>query len=53
MLAAARTEGLQDPRYASARAKCKRLGADAIDQALLVAATAGPAWLIVPVNGDH
>jgi amidase len=52
--------GLDDPAYKAARAPSLRLaGADGIDKMLadnkldaLVAPTAGPAWVVDPVNGD-
>jgi amidase len=53
--------GLGDPAYKAARATSLRLaGADGIDKMLadnkldaLVAPTAGPAWVVDAVNGDH
>ncbi len=55
------TSGLADPGYIAARAKSLRLaGAEGIDRMLseqkldvLVAPTAGPAWVVDTVNGDH
>ncbi len=55
------TAGLQDPAYLQALATSKRLaGAEGIDKMLadhqldaLVAPTAGPAWVVDTVNGDH
>jgi amidase len=55
------TNGLTDPAYLAAREKSLRLaGKDGIDRMLadhkldaLVAPTAGPAWLIDTVAGDH
>ena len=54
-------QGLDDPAYKAARATSLRLaGADGIDKMLadnkldaLVAPTAGPAWVVDTVNGDH
>jgi amidase len=53
--------GLDDPAYKAARATSLRLaGADGIDKMLadnkldaLVAPTAGPAWVVDTINGDH
>ncbi len=53
--------GLTDPAYVEARAKSLRMaGVDGIDRMLadgkldaLVAPTAGPAWVIDGINGDH
>ena len=58
---ALRTGGLDDPQYLAARAECARLGAtEGIDAVLdahsldaLVSLTAGPAWVIDHLNGDH
>jgi len=58
---AEKTKGLDDPEYKKALATAKRLaGKEGIDKmladnkvSLLVAPTAGPAWLIDPVNGDQ
>jgi amidase len=55
------TSGLTDPAYLAARATSLRLaGAEGIDRMLaadrldaLVAPTAGPAWVVDLVNGDH
>ncbi len=55
------TKGLDDDGYKAARALSLRLaGADGIDKMLadnkldgLVAPTAGPAWVVDTVNGDH
>ena len=55
------TAGLADPAYLAARATSLRLaGAEGIDRMLaenkveaLVAPTAGPAWVVDTVNGDH
>jgi amidase len=55
------TQGLDDPAYKAARATSLRLaGVDGIDKMLadnrldaLVAPTAGPAWVVDAVNGDH
>ena len=55
------TQGLDDAGYKAARATSLRLaGADGIDKMLadnkvdaLVAPTAGPAWVVDTVNGDH
>ncbi len=55
------THGLDDPTYLAARATSLRLaGRDGIDRMLagqkldaLVAPTAGPAWVVDTVNGDH
>ena len=55
------TAGLSDPAYVAARATSLRLaGAEGIDRMLaadhldaLVAPTAGPAWTVDTVNGDH
>jgi amidase len=55
------TQGLGDAGYKSARALSLRLaGADGIDKMLaddrldaLVAPTAGPAWVVDTINGDH
>jgi amidase len=55
------TQGLDDPAYKAARANSLRLaGVDGIDKMLadnkldaLVAPTAGPAWVVDTVNGDH
>jgi amidase len=55
------TSGLNDPAYIAARATSLRLaGAEGIDRMLadnrldaLVAPTAGPAWVVDTVNGDH
>jgi amidase len=55
------TQGLDDPAYLAARATSLRLaGAEGIDRMLaegrldaLVAPTAGPAWVVDTVNGDH
>jgi amidase len=55
------TAGLDDPAYLAARALSSRLaGAEGIDRMLaddkvdaLVAPTAGPAWVVDPVDGDH
>ena len=58
---AAAKGGLDEPAYAQAREKARRLaGAEGIDALLqthrldaLVAITTGPAWSIDPVHGDH
>jgi len=55
------TQGLNDPAYLAARETSLRLaGAEGIDRMLtegrldaLVAPTAGPAWVVDTVNGDH
>jgi len=55
------THGLADPAYLAARALSLKLaGAEGIDKMLaqykvdaLVAPTAGPAWVVDTVNGDH
>ncbi len=55
------TKGLDDPGYVAALANAKRLaGTEGIDKLLaqyhvdaLVAPTAGPAWVVDTVNGDH
>jgi amidase len=55
------TEGLDDPDYKRALATSKRLaGPEGIDKMMadnkldaLVAPTAGPAWVVDTVNGDH
>jgi amidase len=55
------TKGLDDPGYVTALANSKRLaGPEGIDKLLaqyhvdaLVAPTAGPAWVVDTVNGDH
>jgi amidase len=55
------TQGLDDAGYKAARATSLRLaGAEGIDKMLadnkldgLVAPTAGPAWVVDTVNGDH
>ena len=55
------TKGLDDPAYLAARATSLRLcGAQGIDRMLadghfdvLVAPTAGPAWTVDAINGDH
>ncbi len=55
------TKGLADPAYLAARATSLRLaGVEGIDRMLaenkveaLVAPTAGPAWVVDTVNGDH
>ena len=55
------THGLDDPAYKAARATSLRLaGAEGIDRMLadqkldaLVAPTAGPAWVVDTINGDH
>jgi amidase len=55
------TQGLDDAGYKAARASSLRLaGVDGIDKMLadnkldaLVAPTAGPAWVVDTVNGDH
>ena len=55
------TKGLDDPAYRTAKARAKKAaGPDGIDRMLkdanveaLVAPTAGPAWIIDPVNGDQ
>jgi amidase len=55
------TKGLDDPAYQQALATSKRLARqDGIDKMLtqyhldaLVAPTAGPAWVVDTVNGDH
>ena len=55
------TKGLTDPAYLAARAASLRMaGVDGIDRMLaenkvdaLVAPTAGPAWVVDTVNGDH
>jgi amidase len=55
------TRGLDDPAYLAARAASLRLaGVEGIDRMLaegrldaLVAPTAGPAWVVDTVNGDH
>lgn len=55
------TKGLSDPAYLAARATSLRLaGADGIDRMLadghldaLVGPTAGPAWTVDTINGDH
>ena len=55
------TKGLTDPAYLAARAKSLRMaGAEGIDRMLadnkldaLVAPTAGPAWTIDTIDGDH
>lgn len=60
-VAAEATSGLDDPAYLAARAEAKRLaGADGLERLLrehqldaMVAPTAGPAWLVDPLLGDH
>jgi amidase len=55
------TNGLDDPGYVTALANSKRMaGPEGIDKLLaqyhvdaLVAPTAGPAWVVDTVNGDH
>jgi amidase len=55
------TDGYKDPAYLAARALSLKLaGAEGIDKMLadykvdaLVAPTAGPAWVVDTVNGDH
>lgn len=54
------TQGVDDPRYAGARARSRQAAAHAIDGLLhdnrveaLVAPTLGPAWTIDVLNGDH
>ncbi len=55
------TRGLDDPAYVAARAKSLRMaGVEGIDRMLadgkldaLVAPTAGPAWVVDTVDGDH
>ncbi len=55
------TKGLADPAYLAARAKSLRMaGVQGIDRMLadakadaLVAPTAGPAWVVDVINGDH
>ncbi len=55
------TRGLEDPAYLAALATSRRLaGVEGIDHMLagakldaLVAPTAGPAWVVDTVNGDH
>jgi amidase len=55
------TKGLEDPAYLTARATSLRLaGPEGIDKMLdqnkldaLIAPTAGPAWVVDTVNGDH
>ena len=55
------TQGLDDAGYKAARATSQRLaGAEGIDKMLadkkldaLVAPTAGPAWVVDTINGDH
>ena len=55
------TKGLDDPAYLAARAKSLRMaGVEGIDRMLgdgrldaLVAPTAGPAWVVDTIDGDH
>ncbi len=55
------TKGLDEPAYVAARAKSLRMaGAEGLDRMLadgkfdaLVAPTAGPAWVVDGINGDH